>query len=759
MSPDVMKKAIIIVQLFVSFCCLFAFTVTARTAVSLKVDWQQFLSRHDMVWEVLPEQWYEAAYMGNGMLGLMIYKEPGKNVLRLETGNCAVHDHRPGGNGLFHNPRLLTGHFELHPVGEITGGTMQLDLWNAETVTHIVTTKGKIHLRSFVHADRMVIVTQATTEGYERDFRWQWVPARSESPRYLFGLSHPGWVKPPKDYPSNPEPEVNRTAQGGTSLQRLQASGETAVCWQEMERKEGRTLWVNLTHRYPADNACEASRTEVEEAVRQGFAAMQQSHRRWWHDYYPVSFVTLPDGVKESFYWIQLYKLASATRGDRALIDCTGPWLTVTPWPNAWWNLNVQLTYWPLNASNHLDLAASLENALYNNVEQLRRNVPEAYRETALGIGRFSDLQCASDVIGIPGVSPVAEVGLLTWACHNLWLIYRHKMDNALLRDKLFPLLKGAVGYYLHFLKEGADGKLHLPATYSPEYGSAEDCNFDLALLRWGCRTLVQAAGRLQIEDPSLPQWNAVLRNLTPAPTDSTGLSIGKNVPYATSHRHYSHLLSVYPLYLLNKEQGTEAAALIEKSLRTWQGKTGTHQGYSLTGASSISAALGKGDDALRYLDGLFGRFLSCTTMYREAGPVIETPLSGAQCIHDMLLQSWDGKLRLFPAVPSAWQDVSFHNLLAEGAFEVSAKREKGKTVFASIRSLAGEPCTVVTDMVCPIFKGKAPEDVTRLSEGVYRINLEKGEVVTIHTAGTSSKPVIAPIEHETVNYYGKKAE
>ena len=36
-----------------------------------------------------------------------------------------------------------------------------------------------------------------------------------------------------------------------------------------------------------------------------------------------------------------------------------------------------------------------------------------------------------------------------------------------------------------------------------------------------------------------------------------------------------------------------------------------------------------------------------------ESGPVIETPLSGAQCIHDMLLQSWGGKIRVFPAVPS----------------------------------------------------------------------------------------------------------
>ena len=103
-----------------------------------------------------------------------------------------------------------------------------------------------------------------------------------------------------------------------------------------------------------------------------------------------------------------MYKLASATRGDRALIDNTGPWLTVTPWPNAWWNLNVQLTYWPLNTSNHLDLARSLENAIYGNIENLRTNIPEPYRYNSLGIGRTSDLECASETVKNPRKDPTA---------------------------------------------------------------------------------------------------------------------------------------------------------------------------------------------------------------------------------------------------------------------------------------------------------------------------------------------------------------
>ena len=126
--------------------------------ISLKqnINWPEFMSRQDMVWEKLPEYWYESAYLGNGRLGLMIYKEPGKNYLRLETGNCDVHDHRVQ-RDVFGIPRLLTGYFALHPKGEIISGQMRLDLWNAEASTDIITTKGIIHLQTFVHANDMVI--------------------------------------------------------------------------------------------------------------------------------------------------------------------------------------------------------------------------------------------------------------------------------------------------------------------------------------------------------------------------------------------------------------------------------------------------------------------------------------------------------------------------------------------------------------------------------------------------------------------------
>lgn len=120
-----------------------------------------------------------------------------------------------------------------------------------------------------------------------------------------------------------------------------------------------------------------------------------------------------------------------------------------------------------------------------------------------------------------------------------------------------------------------------------------EDCNFDLALLRWGCQTLLESAHRLSIQDSLIETWKYVLLKLTPYPTDENGLLIGKDTPYAFSHRHYSHLLAIYPLYLINKEQSNDIE-MIEKSLSFWQSKPKALLGYSYTGASSISSAIGK---------------------------------------------------------------------------------------------------------------------------------------------------------------------
>ena len=143
--------------------------------------------------------------------------------------------------------------------------------------------------------------------------------------------------------------------------------------------------------------------------------------------------------------------------------------------------------------------------------------------------------------------------------------------------------------------------------------------------------------------------------------------------------------------------------------------------------------------------------------MYKESGPVIETPLSAAQSIHDMLLQSWGGKIRIFPAIPATWKDIAYSGLRTEGAFKVSASRKQGKTQFIHIKSLAGEPCIITTDIVNPIFEGKRNFTIQSLPNNTFQIDLKKGEEVFISPQGEKPDFIISSIPHTSKNHYGLK--
>ena len=120
-------------------------------------------------------------------------------------------------------------------------------------------------------------------------------------------------------------------------------------------------------------------------------------------------------------------------------------------------------------------------------------------------------------------------------------------------------------------------------------------------------------------------------------------------------------------------------------------------------------------------------------------------PCSGI--VQNMLIQSWSdpakdepGPIRIFPALPSAWEDVEFHDLRAEGAFLVSAKRSAGKTEWVRIKSLAGEPCRVRTDMTGAICsKGDRQFKLESVSPGTYHLDLKQGEEVLLYPGTASS--------------------
>jgi hypothetical protein len=122
-----------------------------------------------------------------------------------------------------------------------------------------------------------------------------------------------------------------------------------------------------------------------------------------------------------------------------------------------------------------------------------------------------------------------------------------------------------------------------------------------------------------------------------------------------------------------------------------------------------------------------------------------------------MLMQSWGGKIRIFPAWPSDWKDACFYNLRAQGAFLVSAVKRAGVTRFISIKSIAGEPCTIKCDL-----KGKikllASKTVKMQQDGeLITLKLPKGEEAILYTGikPESFEIVSLPTSAEKCNSWG----
>jgi alpha-L-fucosidase 2 len=717
------------------------------------IDWPAFIARQSIEWDELPKRWLDAPFLGNGMMGTMVF-QTGQQTVRWQVGRGDVQDHRPFGDerfpggAMYLRNRLPIGHLELNTAGKITGGSMVLDLYHAEARGVIATGKGTIKWRSFVPTDPMAIVTETEPSEGEAGCQWVWHAAEAVSPRQVFKND-----KRVADYPDNPDPVESTRGDIHLCTQPLLVGGETVTAWIEYRDKETakRRLVVSVAQTHPESGAADEAIAHIQAARSVTPGDLLEAHRAWWRDFYPQSFVSIPDAYWQQFYWMQMYKLASATRADRMLLDLNGPWLQRTPWPGIWWNLNVQLTYWPTYVSNRLGLGASLGHVMYANVQNLIDTVPEQYRHDSAAVGGATGQDLLGSVTP-PNGKNKPQMGLLLWALHNCYLHYRHSMDDATLREHLYPLLKRAVNYYFHFLTEDADGVLHIPQTWSPEYkaGQGPDTNFDLALVRWGCTALIESADRLRIDDPLLPRWRDTLRRLAPYPVNENGYMIAAGVPFATRHRHFSHLLMLYPLYLVNADQ-PGAAELAIRSTEHWQSYKPWH-GYSFTGSSSLFSAFGEGDKALHQLNGL-KKHVSVTTMYSEIGPwaqCIETPLSAAQSIHDMLLQSWGHTIRVFPAAPSAWGDIAFHNLRAEGAFLVSAKRTGGQTQWVRLKSLAGEPCRVKLDMPGEMrVTGRRAFQLEPLGGDTYSLDLQRGEEALLYTGDAVPRAIVRPVPVE----------
>jgi alpha-L-fucosidase 2 len=108
----------------------------------------------------------------------------------------------------------------------------------------------------------------------------------------------------------------------------------------------------------------------------------------------------------------------------------------------------------------------------------------------------------------------------------------------------------------------------------------------------------------------------------------------------------------------------------------------------------------------------------------------LEGNFAFAQGVHELLIQSRDGRIEVFPAVPAQWKDVSFTTLKTEGAFLVSASREGG--VVSEVTVKAEQGGKLVLKLPFKTFFITNLQKKYELANGILEVRMKKGETITI---------------------------
>ncbi len=318
----------------------------------------------------------------------------------------------------------------------------------------------------------------------------------------------------------------------------------------------------------------------------------------------------------------------------------------------------------------------------------------------------------------VPGVESQNGQALGGWCQYALspvmgaWIAqsddeqWRYTMDPAFLRTRAYPFTEQIAIALLGLMKTGPHGNLHLPLSTSPEMFDdtlkawlPPSSTFDISLERWLFGALGEMANA-QGKTQDAARWRSVLGKLPAYDVEGGMLTIAPGIPLPFSHRHFSNLISIFPLGTLNVDGGASDRALIRRSIDDAISKgTGQWNGYSFGWMACLLARDARGDEALSYLHQFLSGYIFPNGFHvngYHGGPfTLEGNFLAMQAVQEMLLQSWGGVIRVFPATPYAWANASFDRLRAEGGYVVSATRRNGRTVRVSIVATVSGPLRV----------------------------------------------------------------
>lgn len=425
--------------------------------------------------------------------------------------------------------------------------------------------------------------------------------------------------------------------------------------------------------------------------------------------YWRVSGVRVPDDPALENAWYATYHARRSVLKPGTVPP--GLFLPSTVQDYSWWhgdyhsNYNIQSVYWGDLAANRLDDARTYFTLMKNWLTPIAKKIARDYYGCR---GAFYQLE------GVPvkladdlnGVATFGRMAYMTgWMMNKYWEFYEYTRDRAWLRDEGYEVIRDCALFYLDFLKKApsddlppqlADGKYHVfPSNDWEKHPTGDAMKFcdqpeNVNQARFSLWAAIRASEVLETDVELRQAWRDRLENLVGEGPELKGYE--KLCFYANPPEMFGP-----------GKPFVEQADLPPCARRS--GPETFYYGHDLSGYvfRMRTNAFNSGRDWNRWrtslANWLHGNGLAWAmpiSDYGRAGAWTET-LSAMAPMNEMLLQSWEGAIRLFPYWPKA-KDVSFFGFRAQGAFLVDASLRDGRICDVKLTSEKGEDCLVHGD-------------------------------------------------------------